>query len=153
MVLSFRAADNRDVATAREIIYPTLKDYGLEPEPALTDADVEDIDLHYGHPRSYFCIAEYDGRPVATGALRKISDSRCELRKMYLLKAFRGKGIGKALLLHLIARSREMSYCEITLETASVLQEAIQLYRQFGFVDLADASLPPRCDQAMILSL
>lgn len=153
MGLSFRVADNRDVAIARQIIYPTLKEYGLDPEPTVTDADVEDIERHYGKPGSYFCIAEYDGLPVGTGGLRQISDKRCELRKMYLLTEFRGKGIGKQLLIHLVTRAKDMGYREITLETASVLREAIRLYERFGFVTLANAELPARCDQAMIFRL
>jgi putative acetyltransferase len=151
--MHFRRASSADVATLRQIIYPTLNEYGLEPDPQTTDADVEDVDRHYGGAGGYFCILEVDGEPIATGGIRPMSGSRCELRKMYMLKHARGKGYGKQMLTHLLEQARRMGYEEVMLETASVLKEAIALYRAFGFRDANDLLETARCDQAMILSL
>jgi GNAT superfamily N-acetyltransferase len=153
MLATFRTADNHDIAMVRHIVYSTLREYGLQPEPSGTDADVEDIDAHYGPAGSYLCIAEVNGQAIATGGLRRISGARCELRKMYMLSEFRGKGFGRQLLVHLVNRARESGYREISLETASVLKEAIALYERFGFIDRTDADMPARCDRAMILRL
>lgn len=149
--LRFRIATNQDVPLLRQIIYPTLEEYGLQPDPATTDADVEDVDGHYGRPGAYFCILEANGRPVATGGIRPMSETRCELRKMYMLKEARGQGYGKELLTHLLEQARRLGYQEVMLETASVLTEAIALYRSFGFRDANDLLETQRCDQAMIL--
>ncbi|MGQ9426456.1 GNAT family N-acetyltransferase [Gilvimarinus sp. F26214L] len=151
--LHYRRATNQDVATLRHIIYPTLKEYGLEPDPDSTDADVEDVEGHYGGPGGYFCILEADGQPIATGGIRPMTANRCELRKMYMLKEARGKGYGKQLLRHLLEEAGRMGYKEVMLETASVLTEAIALYRAFGFRDANDLLETARCDQAMVLSL
>lgn len=150
---SFRRASDQDLATLRQIIYPTLEEYGLKPDPQSTDADVENVERHYGGAGAYFCIMEVDGRPIATGGIRPMSGSRCELRKMYMLKEVRGQGYGKQLLRHLLKQAESMGYEEVMLETASVLKEAIALYRAFGFQDANDLLETARCDQAMILSL
>jgi len=41
----------------------------------------------------------------------------------------------------------------VTLETASVLTEAIGLYRSYGFVEYQPDHLSSRCDQAFVLQL
>ena len=77
----------------------------------------------------------------------------CELRKMYLHRDYRGKGHGKRLLEHALAEARRLGFKTITLETASVLTEAILLYERYGFHPYQPPHLSPRCDQAYILEL
>ena len=77
----------------------------------------------------------------------------CELRKMYLHRDYRGKGHGKWLLEHALAEARRLGFKSVTLETASVLKEAIRLYERYGFQPCRPAHLSPRCDQAYILEL
>ncbi|MCW8194547.1 GNAT family N-acetyltransferase [Proteobacteria bacterium 005FR1] len=149
----FRRATQQDLPILRQIIYPTLKEYGLEPDPSSTDADVENVERDYGGTGGYFCIMEVDGEPIATGGIRPMTESRCELRKMYMLKQARGKGYGKQLLTHLLKQAESLGYEEVMLETASVLKEAIALYRAFGFRDANALLETARCDQAMIRSL
>ena len=72
---------------------------------------------------------------------------------MYLLPDARGQGVGKALLMDLIDRAKERGALVISLETASALKEAIELYRKFGFVPSARERSVSRCDQAWELRL
>ncbi len=46
-----------------------------------------------------------------------------------------------------LLRARELGYQAISLETASVLQEAISLYRKYGFEPYEPERLSPRCDK------
>ena len=76
----------------------------------------------------------------------------CELRKMYLAKSERGKGLGKALLEHSINKAKELGFKKITLETASVLKEAIALYLKYGFKPFEGENCA-RCDQSYYLDI
>ena len=53
--------------------------------------------------------------------------------KMYLDSSFRGQGLGKKLLEMSLDKARELGFRRVTLETASVLKEALQLYQHYGF--------------------
>ena len=76
-----------------------------------------------------------------------------ELRKMYLKPSARGRGLGKRLLIHAIARARALGFRRIELQTARVLEEAIGLYAKYGFKPSEQAALERRCDQALALDL
>ncbi len=77
----------------------------------------------------------------------------CEIRKMYLLKPHRGAGLGKRLLEHALDEAKARGFTHVTLETASVLAEAIALYEQYGFRPFTPKHLAQRCDQAYCLEL
>jgi putative acetyltransferase len=92
-------------------------------------------------------------QPLAKSRNDDAMPDTCELRKMYLRRDCRGRGYGKRLLEHALAQARERGFRRITLETASVLKEAIRLYQSYGFVPYTPAHLSPRCDQAYMLEL
>lgn len=52
-----------------------------------------------------------------------------------VLPAFRGKGIGKALLTHIIEDARQRGFCKITLEVRHDNHSAQMLYKSLGFED------------------
>ena len=72
---------------------------------------------------------------------------------MYLHSSYRGKGFGKLLLESALSQARRIGFKKMTLETASVLKEAISLYKSYGFIEYEPEHLSSRCDQAYILEL
>ena len=70
-------------------------------------------------------------------ALKEIGDGSGELKSMRAAPAMRGKGIGRALLDHVIAEGRQRGLVRIDLETgtAELHAPARALYRSAGFVD------------------
>ncbi len=149
-----RPATNEDCEAIRSLVYAVLEEYGLKPDPACTDADLDDIERSYFARGGTFRVLEQeDGSIVGAYGLYPLEDQTCELRKMYLNKACRGQGFGKRLLEDALATARELGFTTMTLETASVLKEAIALYQRYGFVPHPGDHLSPRCDQAYILRL
>jgi putative acetyltransferase len=68
---------------------------------------------------------------------------------MYLLPAFRGKGLGRYLLQQLEAAIAVREFQEIWLETASVLTEAIELYEKSGYQPATGVETA-RCDRVYV---
>ena len=98
-------------------------------------------------------LEEKDGSIAGAYGLYTIDSRTCELRKMYLHSACRGKGLGKFLLDSALSEARQLGFKRIILETASVLKEAISLYKSYGFVEYEPEHLSSRCDQAYLLEL
>jgi putative acetyltransferase len=98
-------------------------------------------------------LEEADGAIIASYGLYPIDEQTCELRKMYLHSSYRGKGLGKLLLEDALAKAGQIGFKRMTLETASVLKEAISLYKSYGFVEYEPEHLSSRCDQAFVLRL
>jgi len=123
-------------------------------DQAGVDADLFDIESQYGQPGACFdVLVTPAGDVVGSVALQRLDAARCELRKMYLSPAIRGQGWGKALLAHTLYRAIAMGYDHVVLETASVLTQAIALYKRFGFTALVGQPRVCRCDQVFILPL
>lgn len=149
-----RRAENKDCENVARLVYGVLKEYGLKPDPACTDADIKDIESSYfGRGGTFFVLEAEDSSIVGAYGLYPIDKQMCELRKMYLYKAHRGKGLGKFLLEDAFSKARQLGFKKMILETASVLKEAISLYRSYGFVEYRPDHLSSRCDQAFTLEL
>jgi len=149
----FRNATNADAARIRDIVFSVLEEYGLAPDPASTDSDLEDIEGNYHRRGGAFEVVVARGEVVGCAGLYPVDSTTCELRKMYLLPQCRGEGLGKQILERFLKRARELGFSRMVLETASVLEEAISLYRRYGFKPFQPEHLSARCDQAYELQL
>jgi putative acetyltransferase len=149
-----RPATNADAPAVRELVFGVLREYGLKPDPAETDADLEDIEASYlARGGSFHVLEAADGTLIGSVGLYPLADGTCELRKMYLARAARGHGLGKRLLDHALRTARARGYRRVVLETALVLKEAIALYQRYGFRPYQAAHRSSRCDQTFELDL
>jgi len=151
--LIIRSATNSDCAEIRGLVFSVLVEYGLQPDPEGLDRDMDDIETSYIERGGIFeVIEDENGIILGTVGLFPIDGGTVELRKMYFRPELRGLGMGKSMLRRTIDKARRLGYARITLETASVLKEAIGLYTSFGFVDL-EGSHADRCDRSFYLDL
>jgi putative acetyltransferase len=80
----------------------------------------------------------WDGETLAgIGALKRLSPDHGEIKSMHTAQALRGRGVGSAMLRHIIATAREGGVSRISLETGSwgYFHPARALYRSYGFVE------------------
>lgn len=149
-----RSATNGDSDAIKELVFTVLREYGLQPDPDGTDADLNDIETSYLHSGGFFDVL-VDSRAVIVGSVGvyPIDSTSCELRKMYLSRQVRGQNQGKRLLEHALARAKEIEFRHMVLETASVLKDAITLYGRYGFRPYRAPHLSQRCDGAYVLDL
>ncbi len=153
--MSFRDAVSGDEPAIQQLVFTVLREYGLEPDLAVTDADLWDVVSYYVAPGGCFrVLLSTQGQIVGCGGIKPLNAREAELRKMYLLPQARGLGLGAALLRQLIDFARARGCQRVVLDTASVLKDAIALYQRNGFLrQPLPAHLTPRCDQAYALEL
>jgi putative acetyltransferase len=140
-----------DRQVACDLIRDVLAEYGLTCEPDGADRDVWDVETYYQQAGGQFWVVEQQGRIVGTAAYYPIrrGDRAVEIRKMYLLPEARGQGLGRFLLQALEQAIANQGFHQIRIETASVLQEAVQLYQKSGYQPDEDVETA-RCDQAYV---
>ncbi|MBE2315587.1 GNAT family N-acetyltransferase [Solirubrobacter sp. CPCC 204708] len=76
-----------------------------------------------------------DGELLGVAALKHLDDTHAELKSMHTAEAARGRGVGRALVAHLLAVARERGYARVSLETGSGPEwvPARTLYARAGF--------------------
>jgi putative acetyltransferase len=87
----------------------------------------------YSAPRGYLALALIEGEPAGCGALKPFDGERCEFKRLYVRPAFRGAGVGQALLDRLIVEARGAGYTEVLGDTMPVMQQALRMYDRMGF--------------------
>jgi len=80
----------------------------------------------------------WDGdEPVGVGALKRLSAEDGEIKSMHTAEAARGRGVGSALVRHIMAEARARGMRRLSLETGSwpYFLPARALYARHGFVE------------------
>lgn len=100
--------------------------------------DVDDAMNHYLGSRGTFRVVVDGEEIVGMGAVRRLSDEVCELKRMWFLRAYRGRGLGRALAIELMDWARENGYEAMRLDSGPepLYGAAHRLYRALGFVDI-----------------
>src|SRR6266571_5812 len=84
-------------------------------------------------PEVRFLVARLEGRAVGCGALVLGRDGAAELKRMFVAPTARGRSIGRAILQALEDIARREGVRVIQLETGINNDEALGLYRRFGY--------------------
>lgn len=78
-------------------------------------------------------VARDAGRAVAMGALRRHGDGVAEVKRMYTLPSYQGRGLGRAILARIEQLAREEGLARLVLETGSNFDAACHVYAASGF--------------------
>lgn len=100
----------------------------------------------------FLCLLD-NAEIIGTVAVKRLDDTACELRSMYLFGRYHGKGLGRRLLERAVAFAREKGYAKMYLDTFSTSTRALALYRRAGFTDTARYKPSERSDVFMVLEL
>lgn len=89
----------------------------------------------YGPPKGALFLAKYDDKPVGCVAFQSLSEAGCcEMKRLYVLPAWRKKGIAKLLIEPLLVTAKQNEYTCMKLDTLDRLVPAIELYKSLGFI-------------------
>jgi putative acetyltransferase len=81
----------------------------------------------------YAVVAYEDNLPVACGAIKEFSGDTMEVKRMFTLPEYRGKGIASRVLAELEGWACELGACKCVLETGKKQPEGIALYKRNGY--------------------
>jgi GNAT superfamily N-acetyltransferase len=91
----------------------------------------------YAPPSGRLLLAYIDQQPVGCIALRRKTDSICEMKRLFLRPSARGKQVGRKLVETLINEARNIGYNRMRLDTMPVkMDKAIAIYRSVGFKEI-----------------
>jgi putative acetyltransferase len=87
-------------------------------------------------PGVKFWTGWMDGEVAVIGALKRLDAQRGEIKSMRVSDAWLGKGVGRAMLDHIVGEAQRMGLSSLWLETGSgpAFAPALKLYETAGFV-------------------
>ncbi len=99
-------------------------------------SDLDDFQAHYFDNAGTFLVALDDGQVIGCGAIRRLDEETAELKRMWLLEAYQGRGVGYRLIGELFAFARSRGYRRIRLQTSPEQTRALAFYRKLGFYEI-----------------
>ena len=99
------------------------------------DDELKDPAKKYTAPEGELLVAMEGEDVLGMIAYHRHSDTRCEMKRLYVKPSCRGMKLGEKLIEELIAHARQAGYKEMVLDTIVPLQSAIHLYKKLGFTE------------------
>ena len=113
------------------------QEFGLRMDIAkMLEEDMADLGK-FMPPDGRLLLAQEDDLVAGCVCLKKLKPSIGEVKRLYVKPAFRRKGIGKMLVGKLLDESRKTGYETIRLDSTRYMVHAHNLYRSFGFHEIA----------------
>jgi GNAT superfamily N-acetyltransferase len=89
----------------------------------------------YSAPNGLALLADSDDGNVGCAAFKKLNESTCEMKRLFVSKRGRHKGVARQLCEALISSASSQGYSMMKLDTANRFTEAMALYKSIGFVE------------------
>lgn len=135
-----RLIQPKDNTALARIIRDALAEFNAnKPGTVYFDSTTDQLYQLFESGKGVYHVALINGH-IAGGAgiyhTAGLEDDTCELVKMYLSPAARGRGLGKLLVQECLAAAKNAGYKKMYLETMPELVVAIPMYEKFGFTYL-----------------
>ena len=123
-------------------------------DAAAFEASLAGLPGEFAPPAGALLLAHAeDGRPAGCVAMRAADEGVCEMKRMYVADAFRGQGVGKALVERLLVAARAAGHKRMGLETSVSQTAAIALYERMGFRRIEPYNAAPAALEGWLVAL
>ena len=136
-ITTVERSDPRAVEAVRRILESYHDDLIAEIGETTLTAELMTLPAPYVPPDGALLLAR-DGSGLAAGCvgIKGLSETACEIKRLYVLSGVRGAGLGRALVRAAIDQARAMGYEEMLLTTLpDEMPGVVALYRSYGFED------------------
>lgn len=87
-------------------------------------------------PRGAFIVARLNGDAIGAVGLKGCGEGDAEVKRLWVAPRARGLGLGRRLMTAAEDSARQLFFKRLRLDTNSVLQEAVNLYRKNGWKEI-----------------
>lgn len=123
-----------DLAEVRRLVHMHGDARATVPGVEHVHADAAGMPGPYVPPRGGLWLAvDNEGHGIGCVALRPLDASSAEVKRMFVEPAWRGRGVGRALMERVIAEARARGYAVLRLGTLHDMDAALALYLSLGF--------------------
>lgn len=133
-----QATTAEDLATIRELFLEYAASLNFSLCFQGFENELKGLPGDYAPPAGRLFLMHYKTQPAGCVALHRTGADVCEMKRLYIRPAFRGKGLGLALINAVIDEARVIGYRCMRLDTVEpVMKDAVAIYRRLGFKQIA----------------
>lgn len=128
----------RDVETVRGLFREFATWLGVDLGFQNFEAEVANLPGNYVPPRgALLLLKDPAGGVLGCVGMRPLSDTECEMKRLFVKMEARGAGLGYAMAEAIIERARAAGYRRMVLDTLDHMGAALRLYDRLGFQRIA----------------
>src|SRR5215468_9100931 len=141
------------IAQARELFLEYEKALGISLCFQGFDKELAGLPGKYAPPSGRLLLATYGGALAGCVAIHALEPGIGEMKRLFLRPAFRGKGLGQAMVDAIVAEARAIGYQRLRLDTIEpLMKSAVAMYRRMGFREIPPYCANP-CEGALYMEL
>ena len=141
-IVCFTPGPVEQINATRDLFAEYAAQLGVDLQFQNFDAELAGLPGEYCAPRGALMLASVDGQLAGCCAMRPLDaldyPNACEMKRLYVRKAFRRFGIGRQLAQAILDAAQIAGYHHLVLDTLNDMESARALYEDLGF-----QSIPP----------
>jgi len=138
------ASSGEDVAGAKTLFLEYANSLGFSLCFQGFDRELAELPGRYTPPEGALFLAREGSELAGCIALRPLGEAgTCEMKRLYVRDAFRGRSLGRRLAEKAIDEARRIGYARMRLDTLPTMTRAIPLYRALGFREIRAYTVNP----------
>lgn len=135
------AQADSDLTAIRQLFIDYQSELGIDLQFQGFDQELATLPGIYAEPQGILLLATVDGAPAGCCAFRPLHNTdhlnACEMKRLFVRRAYRGFGLGRLLVDQCIARAQIAGYTTMLLDTLNDMEAARALYEEAGFTEVA----------------
>ncbi|MBE5845622.1 MAG: GNAT family N-acetyltransferase [Butyrivibrio sp.] len=133
----FEVKEGSDTEVVKELFKEYSQIKGAESCFVSFDKELADLEAFY---RGGALLVGYEeNAPVACIAIKKLNDTVCEAKRLFIKPENRGKGYARIMLNTMLDKAKALGFKEVTFTTKpSVMQIGYGLYKRMGFEEYGE---------------
>ena len=132
----FEVRECKNTGVVKELFKEYSQIKGAESCFVSFDKELADLEAFYSG--GALLVGYEENNPVASIAIKRLNDTTCEAKRLYIKPDSRGKGYARTMLNTMLDKSKELGFSEVTFTTKpAVMQIGYGLYKRVGFEEVS----------------